>query len=57
MPLSSGVDQLPAPRRRRLLLNSLSLLEHLDVHPAADRLLTNLLVHAAGGTPVRSAAG
>ncbi len=30
------------------LLNTFPLLEHLGAHPAADRLLANLLLHAAG---------
>jgi hypothetical protein len=34
----------------RFLLNSLQVLENLDRHPAADRLLLNMIVYAQDGT-------
>ncbi|MBI2194961.1 MAG: hypothetical protein HYU36_23520 [Planctomycetes bacterium] len=48
-----GVYRLGAGR---FLLNTLKVLENIDVHPAADRLLLNMIRYAAGfmkGPPVR----
>jgi len=35
----------------RIVLNTLSILDHLGAHPAADRLLLNLVDYGASGMP------